>query len=78
MSLKVLKFNCISVTQDTVDDSSRLVRFAESPIMSTYLVAIVVGEFEASEAKTKDNITVGGTIGQNQVIKLMAHPVFRF
>ena len=26
--------------------------------MSTYLVAIVVGEFEASETKTKDNITV--------------------
>ena len=44
--------------QDTVDDNSRLVRFAESPIMSTYLVAIVVGEFEASETKTKDNITV--------------------
>ena len=44
--------------KDTVDDKSRLVRFSESPIMSTYLVAIVVGEFEASETKTKDNITV--------------------
>ena len=47
--------------QDTVDSNSKLVRFAESPIMSTYLVAIIVGEFEASETKTKDNITVGGT-----------------
>ena len=44
--------------KDTVDDKTRLVRFSESPIMSTYLVAIVVGEFEASETKTKDNITV--------------------
>ena len=70
MSLKVLKFNCISVTQDTVDDSSRLVRFAESPIMSTYLVAIVVGEFEASEAKTKDNITVGGKSLKGRLVKI--------
>merc|ERR1719245_2621447 len=46
------------MAKDTVDDKSRLVSFSESPIMSTYLVAIVVGEFEASETKTKDNITV--------------------
>ena len=60
-SQTTLKLNWTTITQDTVDGNLRLVRFAETPIMSTYLVAIVVGEFEASESKTKDNITVGGT-----------------
>ncbi len=39
-------------------DGLKLVQFDLSPVMSTYLVAIVVGEFEACESKTKDGITV--------------------
>ncbi len=42
-----------------IDSSThRLVRFGESPIMSTYLLAVVVGEFEYRESKAKDGIVV--------------------
>ena len=41
-----------------VTDGLKLVNFEVSPIMSTYLVAVVVGEYEFVEGKTKDNILV--------------------
>jgi len=36
----------------------KVVRFAETPIMSTYLLAFIVGEFDFVEGKTKEGIQV--------------------
>ena len=36
----------------------KIVSFASTPIMSTYLLAFIVGEFEWVEAKTKSNVLV--------------------
>ena len=40
------------------DDSQKVVSFNKSPIMSTYLVAFVIGEFEYVEGRTSDDIDV--------------------
>jgi puromycin-sensitive aminopeptidase len=39
-------------------DGKKVVRFAETPLMSTYLVAFVVGEFDYLEASTSDGVQV--------------------
>ena len=46
-----------ALTKDEVGEQMKLVRFSKSPIMSSYLVAVVVGEFEGnqSEANSKGN-----------------------
>ena len=36
----------------------RIVSFATTPIMSTYLVAFVVGEFDCIEGQTEDGVAV--------------------
>ncbi len=46
------------VVSETSTTESKTIRFAETPIMSTYLVAFVVGEFEHVEGKTKEGVTV--------------------
>jgi len=45
-----------AVTQERVEKGRKVVRFADTIPMSTYLVAFVVGELEATEA-----VSVGGT-----------------
>ena len=45
-----------SIVSETQEDGRKVVRFADSISMSTYLVAFVVGELEATEA-----VTVGRT-----------------
>ncbi len=40
------------------DDGLKTVRFAETPVMSTYLLAFVVGEFDHVETQTKEGVTV--------------------
>jgi len=40
------------------DDTQKVVSFNRSPIMSTYLVAFVVGEFDYVEGRTTDDIDV--------------------
>ncbi len=50
---------CIDETKDEEDPIAyRVCHFDKSPIMSTYLVAIIVGEFEACETKSKEGILV--------------------
>ena len=38
--------------------SLKVVKFARSPIMSTYLVAFVVGEFDFVEGKDADGVAI--------------------
>jgi len=53
---------CVSnmpvVADDALPDGRRRVRFAPSPIMSTYLLAFAVGEFDSIEGKTADGMPV--------------------
>jgi puromycin-sensitive aminopeptidase len=46
------------MAQGSATEGTRLAHFDLTHIMSTYLVAIVVGEFEAIESKTNENIKV--------------------
>ena len=39
-------------------DKVKVVKFKQTPVMSTYLVAFVVGEFEFIEAKSGDGVKV--------------------
>ena len=43
---------------ETGDDGLKTVRFAETPVMSTYLLAFIVGEFDYVETQTKEGVTV--------------------
>ena len=47
----------IGRVEDAEDGSCDVVRFGTSPVMSTYLVAIVVGEFDYIEDKSEEGIT---------------------
>jgi puromycin-sensitive aminopeptidase len=44
------------VSETPQPEGTKLVRFAESPIMSTYLLAIMVGEFECVEAEAEGTL----------------------
>jgi puromycin-sensitive aminopeptidase len=46
------------VLDETAEGGRRRVRYAKSPVMPTYLLAFIVGEFESIEAKTKDGVQV--------------------
>jgi len=47
----------VSSVEDKEDPSTKVVTFATTPVMSTYLVAIVVGEFDYVEGKSEEGIT---------------------
>jgi len=47
----------VSSVEDKEDSSTKVVTFATTPVMSTYLVAIVVGEFDYVEGKSEEGIT---------------------
>ena len=47
----------VSSVEDKDDPSIKVVTFATTPVMSTYLVAIVVGEFDYVEGKSEEGIT---------------------
>jgi puromycin-sensitive aminopeptidase len=42
------------ISTRTLDDGRKEVKFATTPIVSTYLIAFVVGELDMIETKTKD------------------------
>jgi len=45
--------------KDVADDASlKTVKYAQSPVMSTYLVAFVVGEFDFVEGKDADGVLI--------------------
>ncbi|MBU6414780.1 M1 family metallopeptidase [Patescibacteria group bacterium] len=46
------------VAEEWTRDGMKLVKFQPTPRMSTYLFAVIVGEFEYVEGKTKNNIVV--------------------
>lgn len=46
------------VSEKSLDDGWRSVHFDTTPIMSTYLVAAVVGEYDYVEGKSKDGVLV--------------------
>jgi len=47
------------VLEKDLGDGTRLVRFAETPRMSTYLLAFVLGPLEALTGKTKGGVRIG-------------------
>ena len=47
----------VSCVEDKDDSSTKVVSFATTPVMSTYLVAIVVGEFDYVEGVSEEGIT---------------------
>jgi len=47
------------VVSDTIEENgNRLLKFQKTPIMSTYLVAVVVGDFDYVEDKDSDGVLV--------------------
>ncbi|XP_058458878.1 puromycin-sensitive aminopeptidase isoform X1 [Malaya genurostris] len=56
------------IVSESECDDLRVLKFDRTPIMSTYLVAVVVGEFDFVEGKTKDGVLVRvyTPIGKNE------------
>eukprot|EP01080_Neovahlkampfia_damariscottae_P006398 gene6398-10405_t len=64
----VSNMNETSVENDKEHENYKIVKFATSPIMSTYLVAYIIGEFDFIEEKTKEgtNIRVYTPVGKKE------------
>ncbi|KAH8379355.1 hypothetical protein KR009_004350 [Drosophila setifemur] len=55
---RVALSNMPVLKEDPLPDGLRRVRFDRTPVMSTYLVAVVVGEYDYVEAKSDDGVLV--------------------
>lgn len=55
---RVALSNMPVISERSIDDNLREIRFDKTPIMSTYLVAAVIGEYDYVEAKSKDGVLV--------------------
>lgn len=55
---RVALSNMPAVSEKSIGENLREIRFDTTPIMSTYLVAAVVGEYDYVEAKSKDGVLV--------------------
>ncbi|XP_068751963.1 puromycin-sensitive aminopeptidase-like [Montipora capricornis] len=56
--LALSNMNILEEKEDLKDSSLKVVTFARTPIMSTYLVAFVVGEFDFVEEKDADGVVI--------------------
>ena len=52
----------MSITDEKVNENIKTVHFEESPIMTTYLVAVVVGVFDHIEETTADSMHIRQTL----------------
>ena len=50
--------NVIEETDDKLDKTKRVLKFATTPIMSTYLLAYIIGEYEYVEQFTKNKTQI--------------------
>ncbi|XP_054732013.1 puromycin-sensitive aminopeptidase isoform X1 [Anastrepha obliqua] len=55
---RVALSNMPEVKEENLENNLRRIRFDRTPIMSTYLVAVVVGEYDYVEGKSEDGIIV--------------------
>lgn len=55
---RVALSNMPVVSESSTDDGLQLIKFDSTPIMSTYLVAVVVGEYDYVEGKSNDGVLV--------------------
>lgn len=55
---KTIALSNMSVQSETVKENSKSVRFNRTPIMSTYLIAFIVGEYDFIETKSEDGVRV--------------------
>lgn len=55
---RVALSNMPAVSETATDDGNLLIKFDTTPIMSTYLVAVVVGEYDFVEGKSVDGVLV--------------------
>lgn len=56
---RVALSNCNVISEtDSADADLKIVKYAKTPKMSTYLVAVVVGEYDYVESKTADGVQV--------------------
>ncbi|GKE39356.1 aminopeptidase M1-like protein isoform X1 [Tanacetum coccineum] len=55
---KLTALSNMPVSEETIDGDFKTVSFEESPLMSTYLVSVVVGLFDHIEETTSDGIKV--------------------
>lgn len=46
------------VKEENISDNLKVMNFARTPIMSTYLVAVVIGEYDFVEAVSSDGVLV--------------------
>ncbi|XP_011182080.1 puromycin-sensitive aminopeptidase isoform X2 [Zeugodacus cucurbitae] len=55
---RVALSNMPEIQEEKLENNLRRIRFDRTPIMSTYLVAVVVGEYDYVEGKSEDGIIV--------------------
>jgi len=55
---KLVALSNMPIVSETAKDEKKVVKFDNTPIMSTYLLAFFVGETECVEGKTREGVTV--------------------